>query len=77
MVMVDESTRAGGRRTPQPAPCAAHPHSGLMHFDGTCRCFFGGPAPEFAPPTISADDLPTVRAFHPPVDLPEGPSIWS
>jgi hypothetical protein len=48
-----------------------------MHFDGACRCFFGGPAPEFAPPTISADDLPTVRAFHPPVDLPEDPSIWS
>jgi hypothetical protein len=48
-----------------------------MHFDGTCRCFFGGPAPEFAPPTVSVDDLPAIRAFHPPVGLPEGSSVWS
>jgi hypothetical protein len=27
-------------------PCAARPHSGLVHRDGPCRCFVGGPAPE-------------------------------
>ncbi len=77
MVMVDDVTRTGERSIPAAALCAARPHSGLMHFDGTCRCFFGGPAPEFAPPTISVDDLPPVRAFHPPVELPEDSSIWS
>lgn len=30
-----------------PVECAAHPHSGLMHLDGYCRCFFGGEPPEF------------------------------
>jgi hypothetical protein len=29
-----------------PLPCAARPHSGLVHRDGPCRCFVGGPAPE-------------------------------
>jgi hypothetical protein len=30
-----------------PAPCAAHPGSRLVHPEGRCQCFFGGPAPEF------------------------------
>lgn len=34
-----------------PVPCAARPSTGFVHLDGPCRCFFGGPAPEFAPPT--------------------------
>lgn len=32
-----------------PVPCVARPSSLLWHLDGACRCFFGGPAPEFAP----------------------------
>lgn len=41
--------------TPQTAddvvvvPCAARPSTGFVHLDGPCRCFAGGPAPEFAP----------------------------
>ena len=31
-----------------PVPCAARPSTGFIHLDGPCRCFFGGPAPEFA-----------------------------
>lgn len=31
-------------------PCAAHPSTGARHFDGPCRCFFGGPAPAFPTP---------------------------
>lgn len=30
-------------------PCAARPGTALRHLDGPCRCFVGGPAPEFAP----------------------------
>lgn len=30
-------------------PCAARPSTGFWHLDGPCRCFFGGPAPEFVP----------------------------
>jgi hypothetical protein len=30
----------------QPTPCVANPHAGLVHRDGPCRCFVGGPAPE-------------------------------
>ncbi|MCC2333754.1 hypothetical protein [Cellulomonas wangsupingiae] len=30
-------------------PCAAHPGAQLRHLDGPCRCFFGGPPPEFPP----------------------------
>lgn len=30
-------------------PCAARPSTGFVHLDGPCRCFVGGPAPEFAP----------------------------
>ncbi|NTW42218.1 MAG: hypothetical protein HGA44_20460 [Cellulomonadaceae bacterium] len=33
----------------EPVPCAARPSTGFLHLDGRCRCFFGGPAPEFAP----------------------------
>lgn len=32
-----------------PVPCAARPSTGFVHLDGPCRCFVGGPAPEFAP----------------------------
>ena len=32
-----------------PLPCAARPSTGFIHRDGPCRCFFGGPGPEFAP----------------------------
>ncbi len=32
-------------------PCAARPSTGFVHLDGPCRCFVGGPAPEFAPLT--------------------------
>ncbi|MBO1753021.1 hypothetical protein J4G33_14505 [Actinotalea sp. BY-33] len=32
-----------------PVPCAARPSTGFIHRDGPCRCFFGGPGPEFAP----------------------------
>ena len=31
-----------------PAPCVARPCSGLVHLDGCCRCFAGGPGPVFA-----------------------------
>lgn len=31
-----------------PVPCAARPSTGFVHLDGPCRCFFGGPPPEFA-----------------------------
>lgn len=34
---------------PAPVPCAARPSTGFIHRDGACRCFTGGPAPEFAP----------------------------
>ncbi len=30
-------------------PCAARPSTGFVHLDGPCRCFAGGPPPEFAP----------------------------
>lgn len=30
-------------------PCVARPHAGLIHRDGPCRCFVGGPAPEHEP----------------------------
>lgn len=28
-------------------PCVARPSTWYRHFDGPCRCFVGGPAPEF------------------------------
>lgn len=31
----------------RPVPCAARPSTSFRHLDGPCRCFFGGPAPEF------------------------------
>ncbi|MFS0705981.1 hypothetical protein AB6N23_15830 [Cellulomonas sp. 179-A 9B4 NHS] len=37
-----------------PVPCAARPGTTLWHLDGPCRCFVGGPAPEFAPSTARA-----------------------
>jgi len=30
-------------------PCAARPGSGLVHLDGPCGCFYGGPLPVYAP----------------------------
>lgn len=35
-------------RADRPAPCVARPHANLVHRDGACRCFTGGPAPEHA-----------------------------
>jgi hypothetical protein len=35
-----------------PVPCAARPSTGFVHLDGPCRCFFGGPPPEFAQPPL-------------------------
>jgi len=32
----------------QAVPCAARPSTGFVHLDGPCRCFAGGPPPEFA-----------------------------
>lgn len=40
---------AGSADGPAPVPCAARPSTGFLHRDGSCRCFAGGPAPEFAP----------------------------
>lgn len=28
-------------------PCAARPATGFWHLDGPCRCFVGGPPPEY------------------------------
>jgi len=30
-----------------PFPCVARPSTGFVHLDGPCRCFVGGPPPEF------------------------------
>lgn len=47
--------RAG---TPGPVPCARRPYASLVHLDGPCRCFIGGPPPEFA---ASASRAPSPR----------------
>ena len=44
-----------------PAPCVARPHANLVHQDGACRCFTGGPAPEHAPRPL---DALLALAFH-------------
>ncbi|GEL45257.1 hypothetical protein KQI48_01795 [Cellulomonas hominis] len=44
-----------------PAPCVARPHANLVHQDGACRCFTGGPAPEHAP---RPEDVLLALAFH-------------
>jgi hypothetical protein len=44
-----------------PQPCLARPHAGLVHPDGTCRCFTGGPAPEHA---ARPEDTLLGLAFH-------------
>ena len=31
-----------------PVPCVAHPCAGMVHIDGPCQCFVGGPAPVHA-----------------------------
>lgn len=36
---------------PGAVPCAARPSTRFVHRDGPCRCFVGGPAPEFPPAT--------------------------
>lgn len=51
-ILAPEAARAEADR---PVPCAARPSTGFLHWDGPCRCFFGGPAPEFAP--VPADVL--------------------
>ena len=30
-------------------PCEARPYAGLVHLDGMCGCFTGGPGPEWGP----------------------------
>ncbi len=30
-------------------PCAARPSTRFRHLDGPCRCFVGGPPPEYPP----------------------------
>lgn len=35
-------------------PCAARPSTAFSHPEGQCRCFYGGPAPEFPPETNAA-----------------------
>ena len=35
--------------TGRTTPCEARPSTGFHHPDGKCRCFTGGPAPEFGP----------------------------
>lgn len=49
-------------------PCVARPHTGLVHRDGPCRCFTGGPAPEHDTDLVAhwsrfagIDGLPTGR----------------
>ncbi len=53
--MVAAPSAAGGREVPArsgaPVPCVARPGAGLVHRDGPCGCFFGGPPPEFLGPT--------------------------
>lgn len=33
----------------RPIPCEARPYAGLVHRDGMCGCFSGGPGPEWGP----------------------------
>lgn len=33
-------------------PCAARPSTGFIHPEGACRCFVGGPPPQFAPAQV-------------------------
>jgi hypothetical protein len=55
MSLVDDAVAtpqtAGGLRSPDAprgaVPCAARPGSPLVHPDGPCECFFGGPPPVF------------------------------
>lgn len=52
-VVVDSPLGASAEQPRDPGftsvPCAARPSTGFWHLDGPCRCFFGGPAPEFVP----------------------------
>jgi hypothetical protein len=50
---------SGRERHAVPAPCVARPHSGLVHLDGVCTCFTGGPAPEFERPRNPAESART------------------
>ncbi|MGW6130157.1 hypothetical protein ACWFNE_09040 [Cellulomonas sp. NPDC055163] len=45
--MTMSTTRVG---SPAAVPCAARPYASLVHTDGACRCFTGGPPPEYAAP---------------------------
>lgn len=39
--------------------CVARPSTGFVHRDGPCRCFTGGPAPEFpSDPASPEEDRP-------------------
>lgn len=42
----------------RPVPCAARPSTTFVHRDGSCRCFIGGPAPEFTTPAHPVHRLP-------------------
>ncbi|TKR24114.1 hypothetical protein FA014_07850 [Cellulomonas hominis] len=44
-----------------PTPCVARPHAGLVHRDGPCQCFVGGPAPEHAE---RPEDVVLALAWH-------------
>lgn len=44
-----------------PQPCVARPHAGLVHREGACRCFVGGPPPEHA---ARPEDALLGLAFH-------------
>jgi hypothetical protein len=42
----------------RPTPCVAHPNSRLVHLDGRCECFFGGPPPVFGGDSAAGGALP-------------------
>ena len=44
--------------------CIALPARRLIHRDGPCRCFFGGPAPEYAPALLPGQADPDTYAPH-------------
>lgn len=51
-LVADPGTPSGSGPT-APVPCAARPSTAFVHRDGPCRCFAGGPAPEF--PAVSRE----------------------
>ena len=51
-VELDSDRPAEPQPARPPVPCAARPSTGFVHLDGPCRCFVGGPPPEFAQPPL-------------------------